>query len=226
MLISQKYRSPHLEKKPIPVQFAVLHYTAQSLKGSLNIFLSHSHPVSCHILIDEKGALYEIVPCTKGLCQKAFHAGHSRFLDSEALWENFNRFSLGIELVNWNGNVFPFSENQYASLFALLSQLKKLYPALEKPERILGHEHIAGFRGKADPGYLFDWPRLFKTVYPGQKAPQRTPRISSKKAQALQFLNQPSQWNDKKAKRISLLLEKPFLPFELKKMLFYALIKM
>ena len=226
MFVSKKYRSPHFEKKRIPVEFVVLHYTAQSLKESLKIFLSSgSKPVSCHLLIDEKGGVYELVNCWEGTCEKAFHAGRSFFLDSkENNWEGFNSFSLGMELVNWNGNIFCFTESQYKSLFKVLSHLKGIYPELQEPERILGHEHISGFRGKKDPGYLFEWQRLFKNVYPHHIEPGRRSVLTKRRYQSLSFLKDSQKWSDKKARKISLLMEKIFFPFWLKKICFWILI--
>ena len=236
MVISREYRSPHFEgKKSIPVEFVVLHYTAQSLKESLRIFLdTGSKPVSCHLLIDEQGGIYELVDCWNGNCKKAYHAGKSFFRDTKGKkWENFNDFSLGIELVNWNGNIFPFTDSQYKSLFKLLFHLKNIYPALQDPERLIGHEHIAGFRGKKDPGGCFDWQRLLKEVYPryfesnqssvsGQDIVFKLKSVLTKKqCQSLDFLNKPKKWNDKKARNISLLMENTFLPFWLKKILFW-----
>ena len=230
-IITKEFRSPSWKKKNLAVEFAVLHYTAQSLKSSLEIFLSRSRGLSCHLLIDRLGKIYELVSCWDGVCLQAFHAGKSHYLDSKGkYWEAFNQFSIGVELVNWNGNIFPFHKKQYESLFTALTHLKKLYPALQDPERILGHEHIAGFRGKADPGRMFDWDLLYKAVYPSRPlSPQalycRSSSLSQKRQKALGFLKKPSAWNDKKARQISLLMEKPKLPFWLKKVLFYLLFK-
>ncbi len=226
MFISKQYRSPYFHKNTIPVEFVILHYTAQSLKESLKIFLSNEKPtVSCHFLIDEKGKVYELVSSYEGACMKAFHAGKSHFLDSAGKkWESFNNFSIGIELINWNGNIIPFTEEQYKSLFELLCYLKNIYPSLQNPERILGHEHIAGFRGKSDPGYLFDWKKLFQNVYPDHSLPNRDSVITKKQHQSLVFLKNSQKWNDQKARRISLLMEKP-LPFWLKKIFFWLLIQ-
>ena len=224
MLIHKNYRSPHFANQQIPVEFVILHYTAQSFSESLKIFLNeHSSPLSCHLLITEWGKIYELVDCWEASCKKAFHAGKSFFLDSKGRrWENFNNFSLGIELVNWNGNVFPFTKWQYESLFFALSHLKNTYTALQDPERILGHEHIAGFRGKADPGFMFDWPKMFENVYPQQNPLKRTSVWTKKQCQSLAFLKNFKKWNDKKAKKISQLMERPW-PWWLKKILFRLL---
>ena len=221
MLVSKKYRSSHFDDKNIPVEFVILHYTAQTLKGSLDIFLD-SKPVSCHLLIDRDGSVYELVDCLNGSCKKAFHAGQSYFLfNKKEKWEDFNNFSIGIELVNWNGNIFHFTEEQYRSLFEVLSHLKEIYPNLKNSDRILGHEHIAGFRGKKDPGFYFDWKRLFKEVY---KDSQKIlfPVLTEKQFKTLSFMRQTKKWNDQKAKRISLLIEQTSLPFWLKKLFFFV----
>ena len=222
MLISKKCRSPHFENKNIPVEFVILHYTAQSLKGSLDIFLG-SKPVSCHLLIDRDGSVYELVECWEGKCKKAFHAGQSYFVCEQKKWKNFNDFSIGIELVNWNGNIFHFTEEQYQSLFKILSCLKKIYPALKNSDRVLGHEHIAGFRGKKDPGYLFDWKRLFREVYQDSQK-TLSPVLTERQVSALQFMKQPKKWNDQKARQISLLMEQTVISFWLKKLFFRFLI--
>lgn len=227
MFVNKNFKSPHFKKQIIPVEFAILHYTAQSLKQTLNIFLkARAKPVSCHILIDKQGLIYELVPCWKAPSYMAFHAGQSSFLDTNnKLWDNFNRHSLGIELINWNGNIFPFSELQYKSLFFVLTHFKKIYPALQSPHRILGHEHIAGFRGKKDPGYLFCWDRLLEQLYPLHykdkvvKRPWLQKRLSvfsKQQYQALSFLSQNKNWNDKQAKATSLMMERAY-PFWLKK---------
>jgi len=219
MEIFKKYCSAHFEDTVIPVEFVVLHYTAQSLKESLNIFLSSK--VSCHLLIDREGSIYELVDCWEGKVKKAFHAGQSLWQDSDGkTWEAFNNFSLGIELVNWNGNFFPYTKQQYESLFQVLNHFKAKYPQLKNPNRILGHEQIAGFRGKKDPGFFFDWQALFKNIYLDADYPIREPALTKRELESLDFLK---KWNDKKAKRVSLLLENQNYPFWFKKTLLYLL---
>ena len=225
MQIYKDYRSPHFKDEMIPVEFVVLHYTAQSLKGSLNIFLSSKSMVSCHLLIDRDGSTYELVDCWDAKVKKAFHAGQSVWQDSKGKkWSGFNDFSIGIELVNWNGNVFLFTEEQYQSLFKVLSYLKSKFPQLQKPHRILGHEHIAGFRGKKDPGYLFDWSYLFNKVYltaDNRNFPIRNSILTKKEIDSL--LKKSKKWDDNKAKKISLILENKYYPFWFKKALLFLI---
>ena len=161
--------SPNCDLRGIPVEYLILHYTAVDLQGSLNIFMNPDCAVSAHLLIDLDGAVYELVDCLGGTAFRAWHAGVSRWADSEGLNDN----AIGIELVNYNGNVFPFTDAQYETLERVITELKSHYPALQNPERILGHEQIAGFRGKADPGLCFDWKRFFHTCYPGREVPGR-----------------------------------------------------
>lgn len=83
--------------------------------------------------------------------------------------------TLGSELVNLNGNLLPYTAAQYAALAEVVAQLKAHYPALRSPERVLGHEHIAGIMGKADPGDVFDWISFFVACYPDHAMPAREP---------------------------------------------------
>lgn len=161
----------------------MLHYTALSLEATLERFLDPTTQVSAHIVIGQAGEVYEVVPCFAGGALRAWHAGRSRLRVSdengqERVVEGFNDRSIGIELVNLNGNLFEYTEAQYAALFEVIRRLQAVYPALTKPEAIVGHEQIAGFRGKADPGRFFSWERLFAVCYQGLTAPDRRPRCS------------------------------------------------
>jgi N-acetylmuramoyl-L-alanine amidase len=177
MKIISDVRSPNFSDLNIPVEFLVLHYTAATLERTLELFLSTQTEVSSHLVIDRDGVVYELVECLDGVAKRAWHAGKSLLDLSKGrggrVIHGLNDCSIGIELVNLNGNVFSYSEAQYASLFAVIESLKGLYPALQQPEAIVGHEHISGFRGKSDPGRCFEWQRLFAVCYPNQGAPPR-----------------------------------------------------
>jgi len=151
-----------------------------------------STEVPAHLVIDLDGVVYEVVPCLSGEAKRAWHAGKSRLEvligDGVRLIEGFNDCSIGIELVNLNGNIFPYTEAQYASLAALIEKLKGLYPALRRPESVVGHEQIAGFRGKADPGRCFEWGRFYAVSYPNEGAPRREAICSADVAQGLRSM--------------------------------------
>ncbi|MRI33128.1 N-acetylmuramoyl-L-alanine amidase [Endozoicomonas sp. OPT23] len=164
----KRISSPNCDHIEIPVEYLVLHYTAVDLQETLQIFTTEGG-VSAHLVIDVDGTAHELVDCLQGKAHRAWHAGVSRWHEREA----FNDFAIGIELVNYNGNIFPYTDAQYDSLFEIVQQLQALYPALNDPERILGHEQIAGFRGKADPGICFDWHRFYQHVCPNQMYPAR-----------------------------------------------------
>jgi N-acetylmuramoyl-L-alanine amidase len=177
MNIITAHRTPNFTDLEIPVEYLVLHFTAASLERTLEIFSDPRTEVSAHIVIGRDGSIYELVPCLDGSARRAWHAGKSRMevasKGDTRLVESFNDRSIGIELVNENGNLFPYTEAQYAALFGLIERLKGIYPTLAHPEAVVGHEQIAGFRGKSDPGLCFEWARLFAVCYPNQGAPRR-----------------------------------------------------
>ena len=88
-------------------------------------------------------------------------------------WQEFNNFSIGIEIVNLNGNLLGYSEKQYAALKEVMDHLRSQYEALNSPQRVIGHEQIAGWRGKVDPGVHFDWDRFCEVNFPGEAHPKR-----------------------------------------------------
>lgn len=103
--------------------------------------------VSAHFLVERDGQITQFVSCL----DRAWHAGQSCFAGRD----NCNDYSLGIELEGTDCQ--PYTDQQYASLLALTSALRKAFPLIS-PERITGHEHIAPGR-KTDPGPHFDWQR-------------------------------------------------------------------
>jgi len=171
------------------VEFVVIHYTAATLTRTLDIFMDRAREVSAHIVIDTDGSVYEVVPCLSGEAMRAWHAGKSRLETVEGgnpkIIEGLNDCSIGMELVNLNGNLFGYTEAQYASLCSVMERLKSHYPALRRPESVVGHEHIAGFRGKCDPGRCFEWDRFYSLSYPNQGAPRRDPVCSAAVAEGL-----------------------------------------
>ena len=107
------------------------------------------HQVASHYLIAREGETYRFVEENR----RAWHAGESRMPFADDQRSVVNDFSIGIELVGHEDEIF--AEEQYSSLAALIADI-----ALRHPIRsIVGHEHIAPSR-KTDPGKNFDWKKL------------------------------------------------------------------
>ena len=177
-VIHRKALSCNYDLIKIKVEFLVIHYTSVGLSKTLEIFQNPTSKASSHLVVDRDGAVYELVSCLENSgCFKAWHAGDSVWEVENKNWEQFNNFSIGVELVNKNGNLCEYTKEQYHSLQVLMQKLKDLYPHLRNPERVLGHEHIAGYRGKVDPGYCFNWSLFFNMNY-SEKAPLRKPVLS------------------------------------------------
>jgi len=136
-----------------PVTHLVLHHTATSNTAALRI-LSGRDPstrVSVHYLITDEPEprIIEIVPEDK----VAFHAGVSQWAGARDL----NETSIGIEIVNLDGNVHPYGEAQFAVIASLAADIVRRHGI--RPENVVAHSDIAPGR-KLDPGVLFPWRRL------------------------------------------------------------------
>ena len=130
----------------------VLHYTGMATAAAaLDRLCDPSARVSAHYLVEETGAIWQLVPEAR----RAFHAGRS-------CWEgqsDLNAVSVGIEIVNpgheWGYR--PFPGGQMSAVERLCRDILGRNPIPQ--HRIVGHSDIAPDR-KSDPGELFDWPRL------------------------------------------------------------------
>ena len=158
-------------KNPInshEVEFLIIHYSGGTWERIKEIF-ENSHlfnDVCAHFVIDENGLVDEVIPTIGGGTYQGSHCGESYWIDeSGTFWSGFNKFSIGIELINPNGNLLKYSNKQFQSLKFLVRSLKEKYPKIKDPNRVLGHENIAGFRGKVDPGIYFGWTIFFNDLY-------------------------------------------------------------
>ena len=149
------YFSPNYSKKPRPkknIQLVIIHYTGmQSEIESLKRLMDPKYKVSSHYFINRKGQIIQMVKEQN----IAWHAGKSKWKK----FNNLNKYSIGIELVN-KGHQFGyqnFSQKQISSLIKLCKKLKKKYAI--KKENFLGHSDIAPLR-KTDPGEKFPWKKL------------------------------------------------------------------
>ena len=135
-----------------PINMLVLHYTGMpSAAAALDRLCDPAARVSAHYLVEEDGTLWRLVPEAR----RAFHAGVSCWQGERDL----NFVSIGVEIVNpgheWGYR--PFPEPQMAAVEELCRDIVSRHRI--PPYRVVGHSDIAPDR-KADPGELFDWPRL------------------------------------------------------------------
>lgn len=197
MKVITQHLSPNFDSTEIPVEYLILHYTACDIARALEIFKDPTKKVCAHFIIDVNGDVYDLGGFFNGPIKQGAHAGVSRFNNGTRILEKFNTFSLGIEIVNLNGNLFPYTQAQYQSLAQLTTHLCKRFPALQNPERVLGHEDIAGFRGKVDPGILFEWGRFFQSAY-GEMGPERVSILNSNEVADLKAEAAKGSESDKK----------------------------
>lgn len=166
--------SPNFDARTRPIDLVVLHYTGmQDAETALKRLtdpapVAGSYPgpwqsddaaadaplprVSAHYVVDEKGAIYNLVPEE----HRAWHAGSSSW-DGEG---DVNARSIGIEIVN-GGHDFDlpdFTEPQIDAVIALLQDVFERWPEV-KPSRVVAHSDVAPER-KADPGEKFPWAKL------------------------------------------------------------------
>jgi len=143
-------RSPNFDHRfqDSEIRFIIVHHTACDFDFSLEILTSPSYGVSAHYLIDENGAIHQLVPDE----YRAWHAGVSAWGSISPL----NSWSIGIELVYCpqDDPFKPYPPKQMEAFMELTKVLQNRYqiPA----ENVLGHSDIAIGR-KVDPGPGFDW---------------------------------------------------------------------
>jgi N-acetylmuramoyl-L-alanine amidase len=130
----------------------VLHYTGmQSAAAALDRLCDPAAKVSSHYVVEEDGVVWRLAPEER----RAWHAGVSYWMGESGL----NTVSIGIEIVNpgheWGYRAFPEAQMQAVEALCRDIVARRRVPA----HRIVGHFDIAPTR-KADPGELFDWPRL------------------------------------------------------------------
>jgi N-acetylmuramoyl-L-alanine amidase len=130
----------------------LLHYTGmRSATKAVEWLARADSRVSCHYVIDEDGAVTQMVPEVK----RAWHAGVSRW----KLETDINSASIGFEIHNPGHDMgYPdFSDAQVESVIRLGLDVVRRWDI--RPERVLAHSDVAPQR-KIDPGEKFPWARL------------------------------------------------------------------
>ena len=122
------------------IDCVVLHATAGGLAGTLAWFENPNSGVSAHYVAAKDGRIFQMVEERK----KAHHAGASEFQGRE----DFNRFSVGIEIVNLNDGLDPYPPDQFEALVNLTDYLVEKYDI--QRQWIVTHADIST-AGKTDP---------------------------------------------------------------------------
>ncbi|MBV9833571.1 MAG: N-acetylmuramoyl-L-alanine amidase [Alphaproteobacteria bacterium] len=126
----------------------VLHHTAQPLDVSLDLL--RFGRVSAHYVVDVNGDIYRLVAEER----VAWHAGLSWWGEARAL----NETSIGIEIVNMDGNVHDYPDAQREAVIGLCRGIFARHAGIAACN-VVGHSDIAPKR-KDDPGGRFFWRAL------------------------------------------------------------------
>lgn len=130
------------------VDTLVLHHTALDLEASLRVL--RYRDVSAHYVLATDGVAYRILNDD----EVAWHAGISMWRGRKRV----NSRSIGVEIVNLDGNRSPYPETQIAALIELCRRIMAENPGI-RPGNVVGHADVAPKR-KVDPGSMFPWKRL------------------------------------------------------------------
>ena len=153
LVIEQGPSSLGAEPRKHPITCLILHHTAGSLPSSLEILQGKDpkHKVGVHYVVTDepKPRVIRMVPEQLA----AYHAGKSAWGKLNGL----NQHSIGIEIINYDGNVYPYSEAQSDIIFALCEEIIRRHDI--KPWNVLGHSDVSVGR-KVDPGFKFPWAKL------------------------------------------------------------------
>jgi N-acetylmuramoyl-L-alanine amidase len=140
----ESHPSPNFDERPecVAVDTIVIHATAlASLDEVIQHFANPESKVSSHYTIDRDGSIVCHVPEDK----RAWHAGQSKMKDGRT---GVNDFSVGIELVNLNDGLDPFSEPQIEALRELIKSIMTRHSIKD----IVAHYECADPPGrKSDP---------------------------------------------------------------------------
>jgi N-acetyl-anhydromuramyl-L-alanine amidase AmpD len=163
-----KQVGPNDSREERPITHIIMHHTECDFSETLRLFSNGEIPfVNAHYIVTETG---EIVKMVDPKYYVARHAGVSKFREKEA----YNRFSIGIEMINrgfeTNGDkenedkignmtrLIEYPEAQIQSVFKLLNHLWYTFGI---KENILAHGDVAPNR-KRDTTSQFPWRALYE----------------------------------------------------------------
>ena len=150
--------SPNQDDRPwgADVDCIVLHATAEpTLQSTIDTFRSGASQVSAHFVVGKDGKVVLMVPLEK----RAWHAGVSVLRGQP----NVNDYSIGIEIVNANDGVDPYTSAQYVAVAKIIRRIRTCCDIPDN--RIVSHASIALPYGRKSDPRAFDWPRLRRLLH-------------------------------------------------------------
>jgi N-acetylmuramoyl-L-alanine amidase len=173
-IIDKRIESDSFKKRTAKVTTLIFHHTALNFERSIYAMVHGA--TSAHYVVAEDGVVYKILEDN----EVAYHAGLSKWRGVPQL----NGRSIGIEIVNLDGNVNAYPQKQIDAVRELSALIMARNPDISS-RNIVGHADIAPGR-KKDPGLLFPWRELSEKgigVWP--KSPTPRPGATSVEVQAL-----------------------------------------
>ena len=150
--------SPNVDDRPYgtTIDCVVLHSTAEpTLRSTIETFQDAQSQVSAHFVVGKDGTTVLMVP----LERRAWHAGVSALDDRP----NVNDYSVGIEMVNLNDGVDPYTNAQYLAVAQIIRRLRTVCDIPDN--HIVAHAQIALPPGRKTDPKNFDWHRLRRLLH-------------------------------------------------------------
>ncbi|MBN1659464.1 MAG: N-acetylmuramoyl-L-alanine amidase [Anaerolineae bacterium] len=168
----------NFETRPpgVAIDAVVLHATAGSLSGTLAWFANPDSGVSAHYVVAKNGYVYQMVEES----QRAHHAGASRYQGRE----NWNAFSVGIEIVNLNDGRDPYPADQFEATVKLVAYLVDKYQI--PSQWIVTHADISTV-GKTDPRGFAIHELILRIYEPEANLPEDVVREAAWNAAGIAF---------------------------------------
>lgn len=161
------------------VEFVMLHFTSAVVNNRKDPFnvaaireIFFGYDVSIHYIIERDGTIRCYIPENR----VAWHAGEGEFGGNEKYTDRMNLYSIGIEIIGIGSeadmalyltpeeyaaldeSMIGFTDEQYASLHALVSDICQRYDLPMDRSHVIGHSDYTD--GNGDPGELLDWNRV------------------------------------------------------------------
>jgi N-acetylmuramoyl-L-alanine amidase len=174
-IVEARIQSDSFSQRIAKVTTLVLHHTALNFERSIYAMVHGA--TSAHYVVAEDGVVYKILEDN----EVAYHAGLSKWRGVPQL----NGRSIGIEIVNLDGNVNAYPQKQVDAARELSALIMARNPDISG-RNVVGHADIAPSR-KKDPGLMFPWQELSEKgigIWP--KSP--TPRLGATPAEVQALL--------------------------------------